>query len=145
MTASYTWDVFSTLDGFGSFAEGRRLGRLLGQARPRAARAPRRPLRHRAADGVRSHHLPGKRTDHVVRHRPPRARRVERPDDAHAGHGHLVHAAGHLGWSAATIVRGDAVDIVARLKQESDVPLRSPASLSLNWALMAAGLVDRLQ
>jgi riboflavin biosynthesis pyrimidine reductase len=25
------------------------------------------------------------------------------------------------------------------------VPLRSQASLSLNWALMAAGLVDRLQ
>ena len=25
------------------------------------------------------------------------------------------------------------------------MPLRSPASLSLNWALMAAGLVDRLQ
>jgi hypothetical protein len=28
---------------------------------------------------------------------------------------------------------------------KSDVPLRSPASLSLNWALMAAGLVDRPQ
>jgi hypothetical protein len=41
-------------------------------------------------------------------------------------------------------VTGDAVDIVARLKEESDVPLRSQASLSLNWALMA-GLVDRLQ
>jgi hypothetical protein len=37
------------------------------------------------------------------------------------------------------------VDIVTRLKQESGVPLRSQASLSLNWALMAAGLVDRLQ
>lgn len=44
-----------------------------------------------------------------------------------------------LGWPDATIVSGDAVDIVARLKQESDVPLRSQASLSLNWALMAAG------
>ena len=50
-----------------------------------------------------------------------------------------------LGWPDATIVSGDAVDIIARLKQESDVPLRSQASLSLNWALMAAGLVDRLQ
>ena len=50
-----------------------------------------------------------------------------------------------LGWPDATIVSGDAVDIVGRLKQESDVPLRSQASLSLNWALMAAGLVDRLQ
>ena len=45
-------------------------------------------------------------------------------------------------WPNATIVRGDAVDAVARLKQESDVPLRSIGSLSLNWALMAAGLVD---
>jgi RibD domain-containing protein len=44
-----------------------------------------------------------------------------------------------------TIVSGNAVDIVARLEQRSDGPLRSPGSLSLNWALMAAGLVDRLQ
>ena len=50
-----------------------------------------------------------------------------------------------LGWPDATIVSRDAVDIVTQLKEESDVPLRSQASLSLNWALMAAGLVDRLQ
>jgi riboflavin biosynthesis pyrimidine reductase len=31
------------------------------------------------------------------------------------------------------------------MKEESDVPLRSHGSLSLNWALMAAGLVDRVQ
>jgi hypothetical protein len=41
-----------------------------------------------------------------------------------------------LGWPDATIVSGDAVDIIAGLKQESDVPPRSQASLSLNWALM---------
>jgi dihydrofolate reductase len=52
---------------------------------------------------------------------------------------------GPLDWPDATVVHGDAVDTVARLKQESDVPLRSHGSLSLNWALMAAGLVDRLQ
>jgi dihydrofolate reductase len=45
----------------------------------------------------------------------------------------------------ATVVSGDAVDVVARLKKESDVPLRSHGSLSMNRALMAAGLVDRLQ
>jgi hypothetical protein len=50
-----------------------------------------------------------------------------------------------LGWPDATIERGDAVDIVTRVKAESTVPLRSQASVSLNWALMAAGLVDRLQ
>jgi dihydrofolate reductase len=42
-------------------------------------------------------------------------------------------------------VSGDAVDVVARLKQESEVPLRSHGSLSMNRALMAAGLVDRVQ
>jgi dihydrofolate reductase len=52
---------------------------------------------------------------------------------------------GSLDWPGATIARGDAVDVVARLKEESDVPLRSHGSLSLNRALMAAGLVDRVQ
>ena len=45
-------------------------------------------------------------------------------------------------WPEATVAHGDAVDVVARLKEESDVPLRSHGSLSLNRALMAAGLVD---
>jgi dihydrofolate reductase len=52
---------------------------------------------------------------------------------------------GPLYWRDATLVSGDAVDVVARLKEESDVPLRSNGSLSMNWALMAAGLVDRVQ
>jgi len=50
-----------------------------------------------------------------------------------------------LDWPDATVVRGDAVDVIGRLKQESEVPLRSHGSLSLNRALMAAGLVDRVQ
>jgi dihydrofolate reductase len=50
-----------------------------------------------------------------------------------------------LEWPNATVQSGDAVDIVARLKDESEVPLRSHGSLSLNRALMAAGLVDRVQ
>ena len=52
---------------------------------------------------------------------------------------------GPLDWPDATVMSGDAVDVVARLKEESEVPLRSHGSLSLNWALMAAGLVDRVQ
>jgi dihydrofolate reductase len=47
-----------------------------------------------------------------------------------------------LDWPDATVAHGDAVDVVARLKEESDVPLRSHGSLSMNRALMAAGLVD---
>jgi dihydrofolate reductase len=52
---------------------------------------------------------------------------------------------GALDWQDATVVSGDAVDVVARLKEESDTPLRSHGSLSMNRALMAAGLVDRVQ
>ena len=48
-------------------------------------------------------------------------------------------------WPNVTVASGDAVDVVTRLKEESDVPLRSHGSLSLNRALLAAGLVDRVQ
>ncbi|MFI0240403.1 dihydrofolate reductase family protein [Streptomyces sp. NPDC016845] len=48
-------------------------------------------------------------------------------------------------WPDATVARGDAVDVIGRLKEKSEVPLRSHGSLSLNRALMAAGLVDRVQ
>ena len=48
-----------------------------------------------------------------------------------------------LDWPDATVANGDAVDVVARLKEESAVPLRSHGSLSMNRALMA--LVDRIQ
>jgi dihydrofolate reductase len=51
---------------------------------------------------------------------------------------------GPLDWPDATLASGDARDVVARLKGESEVPLRSHGSLSMNRALMAAGLVDRV-
>ena len=139
MTAVYTWDVFSTLDGYGSYAEGGGLGRLLGQAGSRAARAPRRPVRHRAADGLRSHHLPGDAGSWSSGIDPNtldewNVRTMRMPATVVSSTLHDT-----LGWPDATIESGDAVDIVARLKEESDVPLRSQASLSLNWAGMAAG------
>ena len=50
-----------------------------------------------------------------------------------------------LDWPDATLESGDAVDVVARLKESSDVPLRSHGSVAMNRALMAAGLVDVVQ
>ncbi|MFG1905386.1 dihydrofolate reductase family protein [Kribbella sp. NPDC048928] len=50
-----------------------------------------------------------------------------------------------LDWPDATVVGGDPVEIVRRLKTESDVPLRSHGSLALNQTLLAAGLVDYIQ
>jgi dihydrofolate reductase len=52
---------------------------------------------------------------------------------------------GPLDWPEATLVSGDAADVVGRLKEESAVPLRSNGSMSLNRSLMAAGLVDYVQ
>ena len=47
-------------------------------------------------------------------------------------------------WSNTTLIADDALDAIPRLKSESSVPLRSHGSLSVNRALLAAGLVDRL-
>jgi dihydrofolate reductase len=49
-----------------------------------------------------------------------------------------------LAWANSTLVAGDALDVVPRLKEESPVPLRSHGSIAMNRALLAAGLVDRL-
>jgi len=52
---------------------------------------------------------------------------------------------GPQNWPDVTIAGGNGADIVARLKAESMVPLRSHGSLTLNRSLLAAGLVDRVQ
>ena len=50
-----------------------------------------------------------------------------------------------LTWDNTTLHAEDAVEAVARLKAESPVPLRSHGSISMNRALLAAGLIDRLE
>ena len=145
MTAIYTWDVFSTLDGYGSFTEGAGWGGYWDKQGPEL-------LEHRAslfdtpqrmvfgATTFREH------AEIMTSGLDPNAfdewnlRTLHSPATVISS-----TLTDTLGWPDATIVSGDAVDIVTRLKEESDVPLRSQASLSLNWALMAAGLVDRLQ
>jgi dihydrofolate reductase len=145
MSAVYTWDVFSTLDGYGSYAEGADWGGYWSKQGPEL-------LQHRAAlfdtkqrmvfgattfretAQIMSSGIDPNTLDewNVRTLRSPATVISSTLQDT-------------LGWPDATIVNGDAVDIVARLKEESDVPLRSQASLSLNRTLMAAGLVDRLQ
>lgn len=49
------------------------------------------------------------------------------------------------GWQNATVINEDAVTAIERLKRTTDVPMRSHGSISLNRALLAAGLVDRLE
>jgi dihydrofolate reductase len=52
---------------------------------------------------------------------------------------------GPLKWPNTTLIAEDALTAVPRLKAESDLPLRSHGSMSMNRALMAAGLVDRIE
>jgi len=50
-----------------------------------------------------------------------------------------------LGWQNSTVLHEDAVTAIERLKRTTDVPMRSHGSVSLNRALLAAGLVDRIE
>jgi dihydrofolate reductase len=49
------------------------------------------------------------------------------------------------GWQNSTVIDEDAVTAIERLKRTTDIPMRSHGSVSLNRALLAAGLVDRLE
>jgi len=143
MTASYTFDVFSSLDGFGA-AGGDWTG-YWGKQGPEL-------LDHRLAQygdeqrmvfGAHTYRafaqmLAASTEDSV---RDPWVTRMRSLPATVVS----TTLEGPLDWPDATVVSGDAVDVVARLKNESDVPLRSHGSLSMNRALMAAGLVDRVQ
>ena len=67
------------------------------------------------------------------------------PDEEPAGDGGLDHAGRTPRLAGRDRRARRRRRVVARLKEESEVPLRSHGSLSMNRALMAAGLVDRVQ
>jgi dihydrofolate reductase len=145
MTAVYTWDVFSTLDGYGSYAEGADWGGYWGKQGPEL-------LEHRTALFDTEQRMVFGAT--TFRETAQVMSSGIDPNTLDEWNVRLMRMPATvvsstlqdtLGWPDATIVSGDAVDIVARLKEESNMPLRSQASLSLNRALMAAGLVDHLQ
>jgi dihydrofolate reductase len=48
-----------------------------------------------------------------------------------------------LAWENSTLVRDDAVEFVRRLKEQSELPLRTLGSVALCRSLLIAGLVDR--
>ena len=145
MAATYTFDVFSSLDGFGSVSGGD-WGGYWGKQGPELLdhRLGLYGSEQRMVFGANTFRafvemLAASTEDSDVRD-PWVTRMVNTPATVVSS---TLH--GPLDWPDATVVSGDAVDVVARLKRESDVPLRSHGSLSLNRALMAAGLVDRVQ
>jgi dihydrofolate reductase len=144
MTATYTFDVFSSLDGYGSVTAN--WGGYWGKQGPELLdrRLALYGPQQRMVFGAKTYRefaqmLAASTEDSDVRD--PWVTRM-RSMPATVVSTTLEEP---LDWPDATVVRGDAVDVVARLKERSDVPLRSHGSLSLNRALMAAGLVDQVQ
>jgi dihydrofolate reductase len=146
MTATYTFDVFSSLDGYGSYGGDGDWGGYWGKQGPELLdhRLSSFETEHRMVFGATTFRqfveMLAASTEEADVRDPWVTRMRSMPATVVSS-----TLEGPLDWPDATVVHGDAVDTVARLKQESDVPLRSHGSLSLNWALMAAGLVDRLQ
>jgi dihydrofolate reductase len=144
MTATYTFDVFSGLDGFGA-AGGNWTGYWGKQGQEL--------LDHRLAlYGEEQRMVFGANTYRAFARMLASSTEGSEVRDPWVTRMKSLPATvvsttleGPLNWPDATVVRGDAVDVVARLKEESAVPLRSHGSLSMNRALMAAGLVDRVQ
>ena len=144
MTATYTFDVFSSLDGYGA-AGGDWTG-YWGKQGPEL-------LDHRLAlyneeqrmvFGANTYRafvdMVASSTEESDVRDPWVTRMLHLPTTVVS-----TTLEGPLDWPDANVVSGDAVDVVARLKEESEVPLRSHGSLSMNRALMAAGLVDIVQ
>ncbi|MEU7754163.1 dihydrofolate reductase family protein [Micromonospora sp. NPDC049171] len=144
MTATYTVDVFASLDGFGTTSGN--WGGYWGKQGPEL-------LAHRlAAYGAEQRMVFGARTYRVFAQMLAASTEESEVRDAWVTRMRALPATvvsntleGPLDWPDATVARGDAVDVVARLREESEVPLRSHGSLSMNRALMAAGLVDFVQ
>jgi dihydrofolate reductase len=146
MTATYTFDVFSTLDGFGSYNADGDWGGYWGKQGPefldrRLAQYSEEQRLVLGANTFRDFlHFLGPASAESPVNDPINTRMKNMPTTVIS-----TTLAGPLDWPDATLAGGDAADIVAGLKEESTVPLRSHGSLSLNRALMAAGLVDRVQ
>ncbi|HEX4017131.1 MAG TPA: dihydrofolate reductase family protein [Frankiaceae bacterium] len=144
MTATYTFDVFCTLDGFGSHDGdwggywGKQGPELLAHRLSVYDAEPRMVF---GANTFREFVSMLAATDEDPEVLDPWVTRMRHLPTT------VVSSTlqGPLDWPDATVAGGDAVEIVARLKEESDTPLRSHGSLALNRSLMAAGLVDRVQ
>jgi dihydrofolate reductase len=144
MTATYTFDVFSSLDGYGSHTG--EWGGYWGKQGPDLLdhRLALYGKEQRMVFGANTYRafarmLASSTEESEVRD-PWVTRMVNMPATVVS-----TTLEEPLDWPDATVVSGNAVDVVARLKDESEVPLRSHGSLSMNRALMAAGLVDRVQ
>ncbi|MFJ1764614.1 dihydrofolate reductase family protein [Amycolatopsis sp. NPDC088138] len=143
MTATYTFDVFSTLDGFANHKGdwGGYWGKQGPELLAHRAAAYRDPLRMVLGATTYSSNAPflAPGTDRT-RFDGWITRMFESPVTVLSSR--LTEP---LDWPGTTIEPGAAAEVVTRLKAESEVPLRSHGSLALNRALLDAGLVDAIE
>ncbi|HEX6685937.1 MAG TPA: dihydrofolate reductase family protein, partial [Candidatus Limnocylindrales bacterium] len=146
MTATYTFDIFSSVDGYGSVSADANWGGYWGKQGPELLdhRLALYSKEQRMVFGANTYRAFAQMLATSTEESEVRDPWVTRMRNLPAT---VVSTTLQepLDWPDATVVSGDAVDVVARLKEESQVPLRSHGSLSLNRALMAAGLVDFVQ
>ena len=143
MTATYTFDVFTSLDGHASYGPPGDWGGYWGKHGPefldhrlKAYDGQQRMVFGATTFGLFLQMLPSMGDDRD----PWIDRMVSLPTTVISS-----TLRGPLDWPDATVAGGDVVEIVRRMKDESDVPIRSHGSLRLNRTLMATGLVDRIQ
>lgn len=141
MTTTYTFDVFSTLDGYASYNSNGDWGGYWGKqgAEFLDRRLALYSEEQRMVLGANTFREFVEALGPEVND-PVNTRMKNMPTTVVS-----TTLEGPLDWPDATVLSGEPVDIVARLKETSEVPLRSHGSLTLNRTLMAAGLVDRVQ
>lgn len=144
MPAIYTWDVYATLDGFASYTSEGDWGGYWGKEGPEFIAHREEILKpdQRLMLGANTF----RQFEELLG-----PTKVEDLDAVNARMKSMPTTVlssslkGPLNWPDADLVGADAVDHVRELRMTSAVPLRSHGSLSMNRALMAAGLVDRVQ
>src|SRR4051812_12043580 len=130
MTATYTWDIFSSLDGYGSHNGD--WGGYWGKQGPELLdrRLAVYDGEQRMILGATTYRefveMLGSSTDESEVRDSWVGRMRSKPLTVVSS-----TLQGPLDWPDATVESDDAVDVVARLKKESEVPLRSHGSLSV--------------
>lgn len=144
MSATYTLDVFSSLDGFGS--AGGDWGGYWGKQGPQllARRLELYTPACRMVFGANTFRLFSRFWAEI-----------ENNPEVEDAWGVALHdkpatvisttLEEPLSWPNPALERADALEVVAQLRETSDVPLRSHGCLAMNHSLLAAGLVDFIQ
>lgn len=144
MSATYTFDVFSGLDGFGS--AGGDWGGYWGKQGPQllARRLELYTPACRMVFGANTFRLFSRFWAEI-----------ENNPEVEDAWGVALHdkpatvisttLEEPLSWPNPALERADALEFVAQLRETSDVPLRSHGCLAMNHSLLAAGLVDFIQ